>query len=154
MTDRFQQLVTGFCESTGLGNPDRLMKGDGFELNGITFSIASKAHANPDALLVYADFGAVAPEMEAYAYYQLLRENHLSFPAKGASFTVSSSTGNVVYAEAFDLAATSADKLCDALLDIAVQAKRWRAEFAASHSRKPAAGAKFRHPGLFNMNLQ
>jgi hypothetical protein len=131
MKDRFQQLISEFCDLAG-ADPQKMIKGDAFEMQGVTFAVEYRPKANERVVLVYADFGAVPANNEAYAYYQLLRENHLSFAVKGASFTVSSATGNVVYAEHFDLAKTTAESFGDALLEIAVQAKRWRAEFASS----------------------
>lgn len=154
MSDRFQQLIKNFCESAGLGNPERMTKGDAFDLNGVIFAVACEPEANAKAMLVYADFGPVPADNEAYAYYQLLRENHLSFAVKGSSFTVSSVTGNVVYVEPFDLDKTTADSLGDALLEIVAQAKRWRAEFAAPTARGAAAGRPSHRPHFLNNNAE
>lgn len=145
MKKRFEELITGFCAGINMPSPEKMMSGAPFTIDKVVFAVEYKPEVHKNLLFVYADFGPVPKGNEAAIYYDLLRENFLDFPVKNATFSVSSATGNVVYAESFPLDQLTVEDFTATLGKLTNLAKMWRADFI-NMTRTAVLGANARRP--------
>lgn len=108
---QFNQLITGLCALTGISVSDQLTAGDAICVEGVKFALAINAQSDPDALLLYADFGSLDFEKKAMLYPLLLKENVMLMGSRNSTFGVSQRSGSVVLIECFSLTATTPDVL-------------------------------------------
>ncbi len=130
MTHRFTDLIRTFGGALGLPEPEKLANNTPFSINDILFCFRKPPSESNQPLMLFVDFGPIPKGNEAAVYYQLLRENYLEFPTKNASYCVSSRTGNVVYARAFDIDAMTVDTLTAIVTKLVEQVRYWRLDHA------------------------
>ncbi len=107
----FDQLIAGLCTLTGSSVPHQLATGDAICFEGVNFAVAINAHADPDALLLYADFGCLDREKKAMLYPLMLKENFMMMGSRNGTFAVSERSDSVVLIECLSLSATTPDLL-------------------------------------------
>lgn len=126
MKKRYEQLIEAFCSAASFGATDRIIAGDPFEADGMTFALAYDSHAMPGKVLIYTDFGPMPAHDNKAIYYSLLEENFLGAMGKGGSFSLSSVTGNIVYIESFSIDEATPKTLYEKLARLSKEAKEWR----------------------------
>lgn len=119
---QFDQLVTGLCTLTGISIPNHLLAGDAICVEGVKFALATNALADPDALLLYADFGHLDLEKKAMLYPLMLKENFMLMGARNSTFGVSERSDSVVLIEYLSLTATTPDLLLARMRSLAHKA--------------------------------
>ena len=137
--DRYWQLLNEFCDLTGSGTAEDILRGAGIEASGVQCSVDYRDHPTHPQLLLYCDFGAL-PEKEALPAAQRLLEANLylfstqepGFSAQGV-FTISPDTGHVLLSEAYPLENMSAVYLHEVLQGVAELAKNWRKDYFLTH---------------------
>lgn len=146
-SERFNALITEFCASVDLAEPERMINGVPFVLNQVVCSISFKSTDDEGLLFIHADFGEAIHGAEAVIYYALLRENFLDFSVKNCSFGISSTTGHIVFASSYSIDIMTPDSLLTALTAITWQAKMWRTSNAVV--KKPAVLGAVTHKPHF-----
>jgi hypothetical protein len=109
--EQFDQLIAGLCTLTGISASRHLLAGNAINVDGISFAMAVHAQSDPDALLLYADFGSLDLEKKAMLYHAMLKENFMMQSSRNGTFGVCENTDSVVLIECMSLAATTPDLL-------------------------------------------
>jgi hypothetical protein len=148
MATDYKDLITGVCAKTNCKEPERMLKGDPLNVNGVMITLLYREDAEPDRIFLHAEFGKVPDVYETEILEQLLLENHLSFDGNGPGFGLSPVTGKVIYTHYVSLKATTAQDLASRIVYIVNIAAKWRETYFLDQPRRgtsaPPPGA--RHP--------
>ena len=118
----FEQLVTEVCVVAGFSEPQRLLSGEAIDYEGVSFALANHPASDPDALLVYADFGCLDLEKKAMLYPLMLKENFMMLESRNGTFAVSEIHDSVVLIEHLSLIKTTPQSLLTKMRAIAHKA--------------------------------
>ncbi len=141
MAASIQLLIKDFCELVNLDS-EYVYRGGPFAIDDTVFILAHDPSADPDRLILQVDFGASPAEREATAYYELLKRNFTMTAERGGNFTISPSTGHVVFVWQVDGQITP-DALAQAMYELSVEAREWReTRFLAPAAVPPGTGER------------
>lgn len=126
MTLSFEELITDVCALIRFGEPKRLIAGEPLYLNDVMFSIVPEEHIAPGRIFLFASFGDLPRANEIKVLEELLKENHAGFSGEGPGFTISPTTGKVVYSLHVFLSKTNAEELAYRMVYLAQKAREWR----------------------------
>ena len=129
MRTHVEKFVKHFCASVDLEDPERTVHGGPFEVDGIVFSIIYNEHINNSMMFLYVDFGYAPSKNEATVYYELLKQNYITFAGKGPAYTISPITGSVIYIEHFFLDQITPAEFVGILAHLSARAKEWQKTF-------------------------
>jgi hypothetical protein len=128
MAQCFDELMTKVCRLIGFKEPQRLIDGEAIFLNDVMFSIIHEQGIDPNRIYMFVSFGELPRENRIRVVEELLKENH-SFRGKGPGFTISPTTGKVVYALHVPLDKTGPTAFAGIMACLATAAGRWRETF-------------------------
>ena len=126
MKERYEQLIREFCSAIGFEAADNIIAGSPFEANGVEFALTYDSYATQDKVLIYTDFGPMPAHDNKAIYYTLLEENFLYAMGRGGSFSLSTTTGNIVYIESLSLDDANPRILYESFDRLSKEAKEWR----------------------------
>lgn len=125
---RFIDLANEFCALANIDQPALLLEGKPIEVDGVDFFLQYDEQFSPEHLVLYCDFGRPPAERVLEAYQVLLEANMIVYAAGSPSFMLSPDQ-RVVFGYQCQLRELKAPQLLDIVLNLAEQAREWRAGF-------------------------
>jgi hypothetical protein len=148
--ERYMRLIEDFCRLAQLDDPLRIIHGGPVEVGDVAFSLIYSEKINPDAVLIYCEYGTAPAAQETDAYRVLLQKNLAQYDGNGApTFSLSAATGRVLCANRLLLDRATPQELSKLLAAMADQAKRWRHDYrlnAHQHGQRPERFTRPRFP--------
>jgi hypothetical protein len=122
----YEKLIQELCQLGNIEDAPGIINGAPMLVNDVVFSLNNSVEIDARVLLVYCDFGPVEKGREAEGYRTLLETNLLMFAANGPMYTISPTTGHVVFAHHYPVEQLDAKSLRNILAHLAAKAKDWR----------------------------
>lgn len=126
MAKSFEELMAGVWKLLPLENPERAIAGEPVFINDVMFTLIHDKDIDPERIFLFASFGDLPRDRAAEVLAALLKENHAGVRGDGPGFTVSPTTGKVVYARHIMLAAAMPADLASKMCYVAQKANEWR----------------------------
>lgn len=126
MTKSFAELMAGVWKLLPIEKPERAIAGEPVFINDVMFTLIHDKGIDPERIFLFASFGDLPRKRAVEALAALLKENHAGAKGDGPGFTVSPTTGKVVYARHVLLKATTSADLADKMCYLAQKANEWR----------------------------
>jgi hypothetical protein len=124
--NRIQLLIKDFCALVNLPDSEYVYRGGPIAIDNTVFLMAHDPGADPERLFLQADYGPPPAEREATVYYELLKRNFQMAAGGSGTFTISPSTGHVVFVGQIDAQRDTPEDLAQTLAGLANEAREWR----------------------------
>lgn len=126
MAKNFEELMAGVCKLLPISEPQRAIAGESIFIEDVMFTLIHDEKINPDRVFLFASFGPVPRQNGAKVLTALMKENHALFKGDGPGFTVSPTTGKIVYARNLALATLQPADLASKMCFLARKGNEWR----------------------------
>lgn len=123
---RYFELLTDYCLLTGISDPDPIMAGGEFNVEGTDFRMPYIPQSQSGMLCVWCDFGAIPEGTEAKCYMELLHANTANHDGSAPMMALCPDSALVVCSARLPLARLTAQTLHKILRALAANASAWR----------------------------
>lgn len=124
--ERFNQLIRDFCTLSGTDDATHILNGGSIAINDIVFLLAWKERLDPERLYVRCDFGEVPANRKIQVCKSLLEADLDLYDGSGPAFSLSATTGRVLFTHSYRLDALTPAELRDILSALVDSVLEWR----------------------------
>ena len=133
MAKGFEELMAGVWKLLPIKEPERAIAGEPVFINDVMFTLIHDKDIDAERIFLFVSFGDLPSNKAEDTLAALLKENHTGFRGDGPGFTVSPTTGKVVYARHLLLTATTPADLAGKMCYLAQKANEWRKTYFLSN---------------------
>jgi hypothetical protein len=125
---QYCRLIEQFCSLTLFEQPESLLKGQPFQVEGIDFSLVHSEKLNPARMSICCDFGALPAGNAGDLCQKLMKKNLALYTDEKSIFAISPDTGRLLRLQAEIVAELTPGSLLQKLKALAHQALQWRTD--------------------------
>ncbi|MDT0358194.1 CesT family type III secretion system chaperone [Herbaspirillum huttiense F1] len=122
----YSRLIAQFCGLTLFEQPETLLKGQAFQVEGIDFSLIHSEQINPARMTICCDLGELGQTQAPDLCQKLLKMNLSLHTTEKPIFALSPDTGHLVRLQAETVAELTPGSLLQKLKVLAHEARQWR----------------------------
>ncbi|HEX7634409.1 MAG TPA: CesT family type III secretion system chaperone [Noviherbaspirillum sp.] len=126
MAKSFEELMSGVWKLLPLEKPERAIAGEPVFINDVMFTLIHDKDIDPERIFLFASFGDMPRDRTVEVLAALLKENHVGMMGDGPGFTISPTTGKVVYVRHIMLATATPADFASKMCYVAQKANEWR----------------------------